>query len=545
MPTSDLIRYIFLIIGGLGLFLFGMKMMADGLEIMAGNRMRTIVERATQNRFLGIATGAIVTIFIQSSTATSVMTVGFINAGLMSLTQAISIIMGAHIGTTFTAHIFAFRMDTFAPLFIFIGLIFYLFVKKKNIKNIGSILLGVGILFFGLSVMGGPLNTFAKLPAFEAILTTFENPFLAILSGFIFTAIIQSSTAATGILIAIFHGGVGLNFTTAAYLIMGISIGTTVTALIASLAGRRESKRLAIANTVYVLLGCIIIGLLLHFFPGILTWIQSTWHDGARQIAMFYTLFKGALTLLFLPFVGLLAKLMYIIMPKRSKTSESKQLLYIKSVEDQSHRVIIEQSFNELARMGQMARDNLELSLDSLYTGDEKKADMVFEAESTINFLGLQITSLISEMQNVKSGEEMKMLSALMYISTDLERIGDHAENIAEFNLYTKDHEMRLSQAAIDELRFLSNKVVEIVSATVSLFDKHSTECITKIYDLEKIIDKLSKEYTENHIQRLKTETFDPRGGVVFINMITNLERCADHANNIAFYFADGHILSE
>jgi len=521
-----------------------MKMMADGLEMIAGNRMRTIVESTTKNRFLGIATGAIVTIIIQSSTATSVMAVGFINAGLMSLAQAISIIMGAHIGTTFTAHIFAFRIGTVAPLFIFIGLVLYLFVKKKTLKHLGYIVLGIGILFFGLSVMGGPLNTFAKLPGFEAILTTFENPFLAILSGFIFTAIIQSSTAATGILIALFRGGVDLSFTTAAYLIMGISIGTTVTALIASLAGRRESKRLAIANTLYVCIGCIIVGLLIHFFPGILLWIQNTWHDIARQIAMFYTLFKGALTLLFLPFVGLLAKLMYIIMPKRI-ASDSKQLLYIKNVEDRSHSMVIEQSFKELTRMGHMASDNFQLALDWLYTGDEKKASQVFETESTINFLGLQITSLISEMQDVKSGAEMKTLSALMYIATDIERIGDHAENIAEFNLYNKDHEMRLSRTALDELQSLSHMVAEIVSETMALFEDHSQERVKRVYDLEKVIDRLSKEYTENHIQRLKSENFDPRGGVIFVNMITNLERCADHANNIAFYFSEGHILSE
>jgi len=539
METAEFVQYIFLVFGGLGLFLFGMKMLIDSLEQMAGSKMRSLVERATSNRFLGIGVGSLVTVLIQSSTATSVMAVGFINAGLMSLAQAISLIIGAHIGTTFTAHVFAFRVDSAAPVFIFIGLVAYLFVKHKSVKNIGYILLSIGILFFGLSVMGDPLRLFAQTPGFQSMLVAFENPFLAILSGFIFTAIIQSSTAATGILVSLYISGVDLNFTTVAFLILGISVGTTVTALLASLAGRRESKRLALANVIYIMVGSIVFGVLIHIFPGILQWFQRTWSDGARQIAMFYTFFKAALTLLFLPFVGHLAMLMYKIMPKRSHSTDSHELHHIKTTNNQTPAVVIEQSYDELHRMGKMVLENMILSLDAFTTGNDEKATAVQETEASINYLNRQITSLLMELENVESVSDMRKIGTLMYIASDLERIGDHAENISGHNVFTKKGKLRLSEKAMSELENLSRATVNIIALTTQLFDNLSEEILESIYHLERHIDNLAKECMENHIGRLKNEKNNPRGGVIFINMVTSLERCADHANNIAYYLAE------
>ncbi|MCL2406251.1 MAG: Na/Pi cotransporter family protein [Defluviitaleaceae bacterium] len=539
METFELVQYIFLVFGGLGLFLYGMKMLIDSLEQMAGNRMRSLVERATSNRFFGIGVGAIVTVIIQSSTATSVMAVGFINAGLMSLAQAISLIIGAHIGTTFTAHVFAFRVDTAAPVFIFIGLVSYLFVKHKSIKNVGYILLSVGILFFGLSVMGDPLRVFAQTPGFQSMLVAFENPFLAILSGFVFTAIIQSSTAATGILVSLYISGVDLDFTTVAFLILGISVGTTVTALLAALAGRRESKRLALANMIYIMIGSVVFGILIYVFPGILQWFQRTWSDGARQIAMFYTFFKTALTIMFLPFVKHLAALMYKIMPKRSHSTDSIELHHIKTASHQTPAMVIAQSYDELNRMGKLVLENMMLALDAFTTGDNEKAAAVLETEASINYLNRQITSLLMELENVESVAEMRKIGTLMYIASDLERIGDHAENISEHKLHTKKGKLRVSDRAMDELTNLSRATVNIIALTMQLFDNLSEEVLESIYHLERHIDNLSKEYMENHIARLKNEKNNPRGGVIFINMITSLERCADHANNIAYYLAE------
>jgi len=544
MVIPYLAQNIFYIFGGLGLFLFGMKMLMNGLEELAGNRMRQVVERATSNRFFGIAAGALVTVLIQSSTATSVIAVGFINAGLMSLAQAISLIIGAHIGTTLTAHIFAFRVDTFAPIFIFIGLVLYLFVKRKTVKDAGYILLSIGVLFFGLSVMGEPLNEFAHTPGFQSILVAFENPMLALLAGFVFTALIQSSTAATGILITLYIRGVDLNFVTAAYLLLGISMGTTITALIASMAGIRESRRLALANLIYISLGSVFFGILIWIFPGILLWFQSTWHDGARQMAMMYTFFKVALTILFLPFVGHLAALMYKIMPKRSQTTESKELHYIKSDSDTTPtNIVIEQAFNEVQRMGNMVLANFVLAVDAFYAEDDddkaENVETVQETEATINYLNRQIASLLAGLKNVDSVEDMKKISTLMYIASDLERIGDHAENISEYNIRNSENKLRSSSEAMEEMQALSSAVIDILTLTVQLFDTVTDELLQNIYHLERNIDYLTKKYTENHITRLKNEKIDPRGGVVFINMITNLERCGDHANNISYYFLE------
>jgi len=533
--------YLFLIFGGLGLFLYGMKMLVDGLEVMAGNRMRSIVERATSNRFLGIGVGAAVTIMIQSSTATSVIAVGFINAGLMSLAQAISLVIGAHIGTTLTAHLFAFRVTAAAPMFIFIGLVMYLFMKKKSVKDFGFILLGVGLLFFGLSVMGDPLRVFAETPGFQSLLIAFENPFLAIFAGFVFTAVIQSSTAATGILIALYQSGAGLSFATAAFLILGISVGTTVTALLASLAGRRESKRLALANMIYIIFGSVVFGVLIYVFPGILQWFQNTWADGDRQMAMFYTFFKVGLTLIFLPFVGQLAALMYKIMPKRSQSTDTHELHYIKTASSpQSPSVIIEQAYDEIRRMGKMALENIQLALEAFVTGDEEKVAAVIETETSINYLNRQITSLLMELENVESVAEMRKIGTLMYMASDIERIGDHAENITEHELRTKKKgNLRLSEQAMEELDTLGRATITIIMLTMDLFTNLSEETLEKIYHLERYIDNLAKEYMENHVRRLKNEKNNPRGGVIFVNMVTSLERCADHANNIAYYLAE------
>ena len=530
---------IFLIFGGLGLFLYGMKMLVDGLEQMAGSRMRSIVERATSNRVLGISVGALVTVIIQSSTATSVIAVGFVNAGLMSLSQAISLVIGAHIGTTFTAHLFAFRVTAAAPLFIFAGLVMYLFVRRKTVKDLGFILLGIGILFFGLSVMGDPLGDFARTARFEAILTAFQNPLLAILAGFIFTAVIQSSTAATGILIVLYLGGADLSFDTAAYIILGISVGTTVTALLASLAGRRESKRLALANMIYITMGTVVFGLLIYIFPGILLWFQYAWDDGAQRMAMFYTFFKIALTIIFLPLVGYLAALMYKIMPKRTSTTDTMELHYI-TADAKTPGVIIEQAFDELARMGTMALENLQLAIDAFATSDDEKAEAVLETETSINYLNRQITSLLMELENVESVSDMRKIGTMMYMASDMERIGDHAKSFTEHKIRTKKKgNLRLSEKAMGELHSLSNATITIFALTMELFENLSEETLDKIYHLKRHTDNLATEYMENHIERLKNEKCNPRGGIIFINMVSSLKRCADHANNIAYYLAE------
>ena len=539
MELSYLIQNLMLVFGGLGLFLYGMKMLIDGLEILAGSRMRSIVEKATGNRFLGIGVGALVTAVIQSSTATSVIAVGFINAGLMKLAQAISLIIGAHIGTTLTAHIFAFRVDTAAPVFIFVGLVLYLFVKQKTTKDFGFVMLGVGLLFFGLSVMSEPLRMFAGTPGFQYMLIAFENPVLAILAGFVFTAIIQSSTAATGILVSLIVGGVDLNFATTAYLILGISVGTTITALLASLAGRRESKRLALANLIYIAIGSIVFGIIIQLFPGLLTWFQTTWADNeARQLAMFYTFFKAGLTIMFLPFIPYLANLMYVIMPKRIYANES-ELQFIKTTDQKTPSVVIEQSFDELRHMGKLALSNMKQAIEAFTSGDGEKIKAVVETDGSIKFLSRQISSLLQSIDNVESVEDIRKIGTLMYIVADFEKIGEYAKSITDYKIYSKKGNLRLTDKALEELNLLSRATVNVMALTMELFNELSEDILESIYHLERHIDNIAKEYMENHISRLKNEKTNTQGGVIFINMITNLERCADHVGSIAYYLTE------
>ena len=524
---------LFMISGGLGMFLFGMKILSDGLEQIAGNRMRYILERATTNRFVGVTVGALLTAVIQSSTAATVMIVGFVNAGLMNLTQAITLIMGSKIGTTLTAHIVAFRIDVYAPLFILIGFLAYMFSKREVFKNAGYILLSIGILFFGLFIMGGPLREFSQIPEFQSILIAFQNPILALLIGFIFTAIIQSSTAATAILVTMYIQGVNLPFTTAVFIVLGINIGTTVTALIVSLAARRESKRAALAYLIFITIGCVVFGSLIIIFPGILRWFQNTWHDGARQIAMFHTFFNVGATLLLLPFVNQLSKLLYRILPKQEDES-----LRGKGSSDSNFGDFPEATFlqarEELVKMSKLTLENLRLAIEAFYFADTEKAAMVLATESKIDRLEKKITSWLSQIHNMTSPEEVETLRSMLYAVSDIERIGDHAENIAEYATQKGIRRKDMHSGARDSLHELSDKVLEVMEKTVDLFDNFSVEAVEEIDQLEEIVDDLAKECIDKYIEEQESKVRDPRGGIVLTNIVGDLERCADHAVNVA-----------
>ena len=535
--TLDFIHNVMMAAGGVGLFLFGVKIMSDGLENMAGDRMRTILERATSNRLLGILVGAIVTSVIQSSTATTVMVVGLVNASMMTLAQAISVIMGTNIGTTITAQIIAFKVDALAPLFIFIGLIMYMFFKKSHTKHLGYIVLGFGILFFGITTMGVPLKGFSQLEGFQAMLIRFQNPILAVLAGIVFTVIIQSSSATTGIVVALYLIGVDLDFRTAAFLIMGTNIGTCLTAILVALPASRESKRAALAHVLFNVIGSLFFGTLIILFPGILSWIQSTWKEGARQVAMFHTLFNVSTTLVLLGFVKQFAILIHRIIPELpDENSAARKLLYLDSSVIQMPAIAITQAQRELDRMGQLALGNLRLALEAFFTGDTTKAEAVIEAENTIDFLNHNITTWLVRIRGLKLSEaDVEKLGAMFHTVSDVERLGDHAENIAEYAMLGDKYGAMISAAATEELRKLSESSLEIVELSLDILKTRDYARLPEIDKLEQKVDDLSSACVENHIQRLQAEVCDPRGGVMFTDMVTDLERCSDHANNIAY----------
>jgi len=529
----ELTQSIFLISGGMGMFLYGMKMLTDGLEIIAGSRMRYFLERATSNRFLGVAVGAVVTAAIQSSTAFTVMLVGFINAGLMNLTQAISLILGAAIGSTLAPHIVSFRIDVFAPLFIFIGFLLHLLSKRMRVKNTGFILLSAGILFFGLFIMGQPLTALSAYPGFQSMFTAFRNPVLAVLSGFIFTALIQSSAVTLALLITMSFSGIDLQFATVAFIVLGANAGTTVTALLASLAAGRESKRAALSQLFIRAVSCVVFGALILVSPGILLWFQNTWNDGARQIAMFHTLFNIASTLLLLPFVGYISKLMYLILPKTA--GESKELEQTSSVLQYNGQTpVYSQISAELRRMGGMVLDNLRLALEAFYTSDGEKAATVMAAEIKINNLNNQITSLLTHIKKVESAEDVEKFSAMLYAASDIERIGDHAENIAEYATLRGNRRKDMHSSARDYLHVLSDTVIKIVALALTVYESQDISIVRQVEQLEDQVDRLAKECINKYIERQEDKIRDPRGGIILTEIVGDLERCADHALNIA-----------
>jgi len=528
-----------MVAGGLGLFLFGMKMMSGGIEVLAGDKLQSILQRATSNRVFAVIVGILATIAINSSTATTIMTVSFVNSGLLNLTQSIGVIMGANVGTTFSSHLVAFRVDAYAPIFIFIGIIMHLFSKKKLVKNIGYVVLGFGVLFFGITTMGTPLRALADDPSFNAMLTTFENPFLAILAGFIFTAIIQSSSATMGLLVTLHVAGVPIPFTTSAFIVLGTNIGTSITTVIASLSANRESKRAALFHIMFDVIGSTVFGTLIFFIPGILTWFQNTWTESGTQVAMFHTAYNFATMFLILPFVRQVAALMERIVPKTASdavgTIYEKKLMHLDTKIPQGPGLSIRNAHLEISRIQKIANEALEQALEAFFEKDIDKAKQVLRNEKVIDWLIRKTSAKLVRINNATLSQSYaKRVAKMFRVLYDIERIGDHAENIAEYTILVSENELVFSDQAIEELKQLGSLTTSLTDKALTVFEKNDFSLTPEIRSIEKTIDSLRLEYTENHISRITNEICEPRSGVVFTDMIIDLERCADHANNIA-----------
>ncbi|MCL2068538.1 MAG: Na/Pi cotransporter family protein, partial [Oscillospiraceae bacterium] len=528
------VESIFLVVGGLGLLLLGMKMMSSGLELVAGDRLQDILKRATANRFLAVFVGIIATICINSSTAVTIITVGFVNSGLMNLTQSIGIIMGANVGTTFSAQLIAFQIDAIAPLFIFIGIVMHLFFKTRSVKNIGYVILGFGVLLFSISVMGGPLKEFSRQPEFNSMLAAFQNPFLALLAGFAFTAVIQSSSATMGLLVTMHLSGVPIPFETSAFIILGTNIGTSITTVIASIPASRESKRAALFHITYDIIGSTVFGTLIYVFPGILSWFKATWAESARQVAMFHTLYNVATLLLLLPFVKWIAILMTrVVALKQTEIDKSskRELVYLNATAMQTPSVAVVSAGREICRMGEIANKNLALALEAFFEKDQDKMEEALENEKTIDALTDKISSKLIEINNMPLTQyDAKKIGRMFRVASDIERIGDHAENIAEYALTAKENNLKFSDAAIGELKNLGELAKKITAAALDVYELQDSSKLQQVAAMEENVDNLSKQYMENHIERLKAVVCEPRSGILFNDMIIDLERIGDHA---------------
>ena len=528
------------LLGGLALFLYGMQMMSQGLEAAAGNRMKGILEKLTANRFLGVAVGAGITAIIQSSSATTVMVVGFVNSGLMTLNQAVWIIMGANIGTTITGQLVALDAGAVAPLFAFIGVALVVFFKKVTFHNYGQIIAGFGILFIGMEMMSSSMEPLRDSEGFISLMTSFSNPLLGILAGAVFTAVIQSSSASVGILQALAVSGlIGLH--NAVFVLFGQNIGTCITAILASIGTSRNAKRTTIIHLMFNIIGTIIFTTVCILTP--LTDLVESWTPGrvAAQIANMHTLFNVTTTLLLLPFGNYLASLARRILPEHSSEDAGVQkLVYLKPVMKPDEyaigtsSIIMSSVSNELKRMAEMVRTNVGESFDAVSSGTTTKLADVAEREDYIDFLNKEISRYISNMMiHETNAGDLKKINGYFRICTNLERIGDHAMNICEYTQLIEEKHIRFTPEAMKEIASMKEASLSSMDM-ISGIETLDLEKYTEVVALEQKIDDMTDAYRENQIVRMIHAACDNDGAVLYTELLTDFERIGDHMLNIA-----------
>ncbi len=523
------------VLGGLGLFLFGMNMMGNGLQKAAGNRLKQMIGALTTNKYIGVVVGAVVTMLIQSSSATTVMVVGFVNAGLMSLYQAIGVIMGANIGTTVTAQLVAFKLTDIAPFVIAAGVALQLAAKKRQHQEIAEVLIGFGILFLGMKTMSGVLKPLSNTPAFTQMIMGLSNPFMGILVGFVITAIVQSSSATTGILLALASTG-ALGLDAAFPILFGQNIGTCVTAMLSSVGASRTARRAALMHLLFNIIGTLLFMLLLYILP-ITEWITSLSAGNVqRQIANAHSLFNIANTLLLLPFSVFFVKAAERMIPVREDEYQFKTVKYLdRRIIQETPEIALGLAGKEVLRMGKIVRENLNLSMEAVREVDAEKIRLVVENEKIINNLNHDITTYLIELaQQSVSDQSQVRIQALMNAITDIERVGDHAENIAELAQYRIDYDVSFSESAQKELKHIYDMVFMTYRTSLDAIKTVDRSLMEQVEIVEAQVDQLEKEYRKAHINRLNKGTCEPRAGIVFLEIISNLERVSDHAMNIA-----------
>ena len=547
------VKAIFQFIGGLGMFLYGMHIMADGLQKTAGGKMKKLLGFLTNNRLMAVLVGALITAIIQSSGATTVMVVGFVNAGILTLSQAVGVIMGANIGTTITAWIVSMSQlgDAFeilkpafyAPLLIGMGALMLLFCKKKKKILIGEILIGISLLFIGLEFMSSSIAPFTDSPIFsEAFRVLGNNPILGILVGALVTMLLQSSSASVGILQTLAMNGV-VTTNAAIFITLGQNIGSCFTALLSSAGAGKNAKRAATIHLSFNVIGAGLFGILTFIVFQIQKDLAVSMINSV-QISIFHTIFNITNTLVLFPFANQLVKLSGFIIKDEQKDDIvadevlAKKHLDVRLLETPSAGV--EAVKEEVVRMGRLTLQNVIDAMDSVMTRDEKLAEKVFHTEETINNLEKLLTEYLVKINNLSLTEEQKLtINNLFYIISDIERVGDHAENIAERANYLMEHEIVFSDTAISDLEEIGGRVVEAFAYSVEARKTNSVEDVRKVSQYEDMVDTLEEELREKHIARLSNNECKPSAGIEFLDIVSNLERISDHAYNIAGYVKD------
>lgn len=529
---------IFLLLGGLGLFLFGMKLMSDGLEQVAGARMRSVLEFFTKNRFIGMVVGILFTAVVQSSSATTVMVVSFVNSGLMNLYQSAGVILGANIGTTVTGQLIAFNLSEIAPLFVIVGVVMFMFCKNQNAKKIGGVILGFGILFMGLSTMSDAMSSLRESPHIVDLLKSLKSPVMAILVGFAITAVLQSSSATVGIVILMANQGL-LEFSICFFLILGCNMGSCVSALLASLGGKKEAKRAAWIHFLFNIIGstAIFIILMIGLGPISDTLMRLSGNNPGRAVANAHTLIKVCEVIMLFPFMSWVVKATYVIVPGKDRTAEDAfELKYIGDGKIVSPSTAVVDAIHELEHMATVANENLRRSMEALCTKDMQKAEQVYEQEAYIDYMNKKITNYLVMVNGMDiPTADARILGALFHVVNDIERIGDHAENFADSAKARIEGNIPFSEKAEKQLMEMTEMVTTALEYAIDMFSHQSPEHMQEVIKLEDAVDEREKKLQRSHIKRLAKEKCTPEAGMLFSDTISGLERVADHATNIAF----------
>lgn len=526
--------------GGLGLFLYGMRIMSDSIEKVAGAKLRGILERLTTNRFTAILVGVFFTALVQSSSACTVMVVSFVNSGLMTLMQAAGVILGANIGTTVTALLVSFKLEKAAPVILLLGVLILMFVKKQKISRWGEAIIGFGILFMGLSSMSGAMSGMKDSPEVLHMFASLQSPIMAVLLGTIITAVIQSSSVTVSILVLLANQGmIGLDI--CMFTILGCNIGSCATAMMASLSGKKDAKRAAAIHLIFNIIGTIIVFVLFLLLvdPFVATLTRFAGNNPGRVVAYAHISIKTFQVILLMPFIKQIVNLTYLLVSgddKKIGYRDSYQLKYIGEKVVLNPATAVVEVIKELDRMGSLADENLNRAMNALITLDREEIDEVYEVEKNIDFLSHAITNyLVKINQTTLPIEDLKSIGALFHVVNDIERIGDHAENIAESAVRRQETGVGFSREAQRELGEMMDMVNTILRFSFEMFVKSTEEHVEDIRNLEEAIDEKEKELQQKHIERLSNNECSPEAGALFSDIVSGLERVADHATNIAF----------
>lgn len=526
------------LLSGLGLLLYGIKILGEGLELAAGAKLKVLLEKMTSNRFAAVLVGFVITTLIQSSSTTTVMVVGFVNTGIMNLTQAIGVIMGANIGTTTTSILVSLDIGKYAPIAIGIGVFLSMLTKKTTKKHIGLAITGFGMLFLGMTLMKDAMEPLASSPVFSEWLMNANNPFVAILIGTVITAVIQSSAASIGILQALAAQGlIPLHF--AAYVIYGQNIGTCITALISSIGTKKNSKRTAVMHVLFNVFGTVIFIVLTKFLP-FTDWIESLTDNTMMQLSLVHIIFNVVSTLIMFPFADkVLVKLACLIVPDKKDSSEDDfKLQFVDNLMINTPPFAVAQVSKEVHRMAGLARQNFSIAAEDLLNKSCDHFDEVQHTEEVINFLNHNITPILVKINSLDlSYSDAKYIGRVFHVINDIERIGDHAQNLEEAAKSRVDEGIEISAEGERELREMYETTLKLIDGSIEAFTSQilDNEKAEQLSEYEASVDDMQTEFEQSHIERLNAHKCNTRAGMLFINTITDFERVADHATNIAW----------